>query len=163
MDSWHDFSSASASASATIFAVLFAAVQFRHAHWSASRLRIHIVLGGIFELLLPVVASLIWLIPGAPWQLGAGLTGSLGWISLIVLTTAFLRHGAEMAKYECLVASLLPLSAAVYTVDLLAAFDLFSQSREWAAATFVWLIISGASESWAALMAPPVDISHNRE
>lgn len=77
-DDWVPYFTAIAGAGGAILALLFIGMQLKMTAWRGSPLRTYAVVLALVELSVPVVLSLIVLMPGETWTYGAKITGGVG-------------------------------------------------------------------------------------
>lgn len=98
-DTWGSYFSAVAGASGAIFALLFVAMQVQIRTWRGNPLRIYAVALALFELAAPLFISLVALMPGATWHIGARGVAVVGCIAaaghLVVLARFHARDTAR--------------------------------------------------------------------
>jgi hypothetical protein len=82
-DNWGSYFSTVAGTSGAIFALLFVAMQVRIDSWRSEPLRIYAVALALFELAMPLVISLVVVMPGNTWWIGARTVGFLGILAVI--------------------------------------------------------------------------------
>lgn len=90
-DPWTNYFTAIAGASGAIFALLFVGMQVRLDVWRGNLLRIYAVALALFELAVPLIISLIVLMPQDTWQTGARIVGPIGVCAAIGHVLMYLR------------------------------------------------------------------------
>ena len=90
-DPWTNYFTAIAGASGAIFALLFVGMQVRLDVWRGNLLRIYAVALALFELAVPLIISVIVLMPQDTWQTGARIVGPIGVCAAIGHVLMYLR------------------------------------------------------------------------
>jgi len=75
---WEGFFTTVAGVSVAAFSVLFVALQVKSDRWTSSRSKTWAAMAALTELLVPLIASLISLMPAHPWPIAAWITGGFG-------------------------------------------------------------------------------------
>jgi hypothetical protein len=155
MTEWNAFFEALACAAAVVFSVAFAALAFGAGRWRVSALRPAAVALALIQLLVPLFAALIALMPGdVSWQVGYLVMGSVGLLGQILYAARYLRledaaDGFDQRQLQWG----LPVSTCVFLTML--AFSASPQVFSlWVVAGLsIWLLFSGALATWL-LLAP---------
>ena len=154
MTEWTPFFAALAGAAAIVFSVAFAALSFGAGRWRSTVLRPAAVALALLQLLVPLIAALIALIPGdTSWQVGYLVMGSVGLLGQIGFAARYLRledaaDGFDQRQLQWG----LPSSTCVYLAVL--AFSAAPQvsSPRVVAGLSLWLLVSGALATWLLLL-----------
>jgi hypothetical protein len=153
---WEPFFSSMAQVTATAFAVLLATLQLSARQWTRSKLKRAAALLALLELLVPLLASLVALMPGDPWRIGYSAMGGAGLCGLAWHAAVYRRHESEADSFDDMQMNVgLAISAVVYI--LLVAFSWAPQtwSLHVVASLSVWLVFSGSTKAWLLLSVRP--------
>ena len=150
-DAWVMFYAAIAAISATLFSVMFVALQVRWSLWSRSRLRRAVATSALGELMIPLFVSIIFLMAGHPWRIAAWITGIFGITVILWHWRSFIIDNDKAVKYDRLQAVTAWFSFSIYIVLFVSGFLIPSQGVYIMAGITVWLLFSGAGEAWLLL------------
>jgi hypothetical protein len=157
MTQWHDFWTALTVAGAVAVAVLAAALQLGPRHWQRAPLRRAAAVLAVAQLLVPVVAALVALMPGADsWRVGYVVAGAAGIAVLVWHTVTYLRHEATADAFDDrqrMLALTLGLGSYFALVVFAVAGD--GPAPHVVAALSVWLLVSGSGTGWALVSQTP--------
>jgi hypothetical protein len=153
MPEWNAFFAALSVAAAIVFSAAFVALSFGAGRWRSTALRPAAVALALIQLLVPLLAALVALIPGdRSWQVGYLVMGSVGLLGQIVYAARYLGHeDAADAFDQRQLQWWLPVSTCVYLTML--AFSAAPQvsSLRVVVGLSVWLLFSGALATWLLL------------
>ena len=155
MTEWDAFFAALAGAAAIVFSLAFAALAFGAGRWRSTPLRPTAVALALLQLLVPLIAALVALMPGDDsWRVGYLVTGSVGLLGQIGYAARYLGNedaadGFDQRQLQWG----LPVSTCVYLTML--AFSASPQvtSPRVVAGLSIWLLFAGALATWL-LLAP---------
>ena len=153
MTEWHPFFAALAGAAAIVFSVAFAALSFGARRWRSTVLRPAAVALALLQLLVPLVAALVALIPGeTSWQVGYLVMGSVGLLGQMAYVARYLRSedaadGFDQRQLQWG----LPVSTCVYLTMLAFTAGPQVSSPRVVAGLNIWLLVSGALMTWLLL------------
>jgi hypothetical protein len=153
MTEWTPFFAALAGAAAIVFTVAFATLALGSGRWRSTVLRPAAVALALLQLLVPLAAALIALVPGdRSWQVGYLVMGSVGLLGQMAYVARYLRDedaadGFDQRQLQWG----LPLSTCVYLSML--AFSARPQvhSPRVVAGLSIWLLVSGTLMTWLLL------------
>jgi MFS family permease len=157
MTEWHEFFIALAVAGATTFVVLVATLQVTAHRWRSSALRRVAAGMALVQLLVPLVAALVALMPGEEsWRVGYMVMGSVGIGALVWQTVLYQRHESVADGFDDR-QRLLQLTAFLGTYFALVVFGAKGDgaSPYVVAALSVWLLVSGTVGVWLLLDQDP--------
>lgn len=160
---WIAFYSAIAALSATLFSVMFLALQVRWRLWKGSRLRRVVATSALAELMIPLFSSIILLMPAHPWRIAVWVTGLFGIAVVLSHWSVFITHRAEAAEYDRIQAITGWLSFCIYFFLFVSGFLPSRLGVYILASLSVWLLFSGASESWLLLTHEDNSTINNRK
>jgi hypothetical protein len=160
---WEPFFSAIAQVAVTAFAVLLATLQLRATTWKHSTLKRATAVLVLIDLFIPLVASIVALMPGNPWRVGYLVMGAVGICGLVWHVRTYLKHEDEADLFDDRQIQWgLPVSTVVY-ISLLA---FSSAPATWSlhvvAGLSVWLIFSGSGGAWLLLTIGADELRGNR-
>jgi hypothetical protein len=149
---WQAFFSAMAGVSVIAFAALLATVQLASSRWRGSALKETAAVLALLTLLVPLLGSLVALMPGNPWRVGFLVMGGVGVCALGWQAATYLRREQEADTFDDRQIQWgLPVSLAAYLS--LVAFSCSPAS--WAvyvvAGLSVWLVLAGSAGVWLLL------------
>jgi hypothetical protein len=158
-DNWGPYFSTVAGASGAIFALLFVAMQVRIDAWRGEPVRIYAVALALFELAVPLMISLIAVMPGNTSWIGARIAGILGIIAVIghcVTYGLVRRRGRTLPNGEPVIRLADTLRVVAGSIGSLVLFALLIVSShcdniDMAAWICLWLVILGLIESFVFL------------
>jgi drug/metabolite transporter (DMT)-like permease len=157
MTEWHDFWLALAVAGAAAAAVLAAVLQLGARHWRRTPLRRAAAVLALAQLLVPLVAALVALMPSADsWRVGYVVAGSAGICVLVWHTVLYLRHEATADAFDDRQRLLgLTLTLGGYFALVVFAVTGDGPAPYVVAALSVWLLVSGAVAGWVLVQTDP--------
>jgi hypothetical protein len=149
---WQPFFGAMAVVSVVVLAVLLAALHVASGRWRGSPLKEVAAVLAVLALLVPLVGSLVALMPGVSWRVGFLVMGGLGLCALGWQAASYLRREEEADAFDDRQVQWgLPVSLGVYAS--LVAFSCAAAS--WAvyvvAGLSVWLVVAGLGGAWVLL------------
>jgi hypothetical protein len=104
------------------------------------------------QLLVPLLAGLVALMPGNPWRVGYLITGAAGLLGLVWHGRLYLRHEDEADTFDQRQVQIgLPVSLAAYFGLVALAWNGSSTSLCVVGALSVWLLLSGSGQAWLLL------------
>lgn len=152
---WDAFFGAVAGASVTVFSVVFVVFQVKSAHWRSSPLKTMAAIASLTEFMVPLLASLIMLMPGNPWRIAAWAVGGLGVVAVLTHWTTFWRFRPLADRFDRGHARGAVISLALYTAFLSGGFMHRSTGLYLIGGVAVWLLFSGAIQAWWLLEPTP--------
>jgi hypothetical protein len=153
MTEWHDFFIALAVAGATAFVVLVATLQVTAIRWRGTALRTAAAAMALVQLLVPMVAALVALMPGEDtWRVGYVVMGSVGICALVWHTVQYQRHESVADAFDDR-QRLFHLTVSLGAYFALVVFSAKGDgpSLYVVAALSVWLLVSGTVGVWLLL------------
>ncbi|MGY1682291.1 hypothetical protein [Geodermatophilus sp. SYSU D01176] len=149
---WEPFFSSLAQVAATAFAVLLATLQVTRRTWRSSTLRAAAGALALLELLVPLLAGVVALMPGNPWRVGYLLMGSVGLLGLVWHGWLYLRHEDEADTFDQRQIRIgLPVSLGVYFGLVAFAWNGSPTSLYVVGGLSAWLLLSGSGGAWLLL------------
>jgi len=149
---WESFAASLAQVAATAFVVLLATLQVTRRTWRTSTLRAATGALALLDLLVPLVAGLVALMPGGSWRVGYLLMGAAGLLGLVWYGWLHLRHEDEADTFDQRQVQLgLPLSLGVYFGLIAFAWNGSATARYVVGGLGVWLLLSGSGKAWLLL------------
>ena len=149
---WEPFFSTLAQVAATAFVVLLATLQAMSRSWRTSPLRAAAGALALLELLVPLLAGVVALMPGNPWRVGYLVLGSAGLLGLVWHGRCYLRHEDDADTFDQRQVQIgLPVSLGVYFALVAFAWNGSPTSRYVVGALSVWLLLSGSGKAWLLL------------
>jgi hypothetical protein len=155
MTEWDPFFAALAGAAAIVFSAAFAALAFGSSRWRSTVLRPAAVALALLQLLVPLLAALVALVPGdTSWQVGYLVMGAVGLLAQVWYAARYLRNeDAADAFDQRQLQWTLPASTCVYLTMLAFSAGPQVSSPRVVAGLSIWLLFSGALATWS-LLAP---------
>jgi hypothetical protein len=153
MTEWHDFFIALAVAGATTFVVLVATLQVTAGRWRGTALRAATAGLALVQVLVPMVAALVALMPGEDtWRVGYVVMGSVGICALVWHTVQYQRHESVADAFDDR-QRLFHLTVSLGAYFALVVFSAKGDgpSTYVVAALSVWLLVSGTVGVWLLL------------
>lgn len=157
---WDTFFGAVTGASVTVFSVVFVVFQVKSAHWRSSPLKTMAAIASLTEFMVPLLASLIMLMPGNPWRIAAWAVGGLGVVAVLTHWTTFWRFRPLADQFDRGHARGAVISFALYTGFLSGGFMQRSTGLYLIGGISVWLLFSGAIQAWWLLEPTQPDKRH---
>ena len=160
MTEWNVFFAALAGAAAVVFSVAFAALAFGAGPARSTALRPGAVARALLQLLVPLLAALIALIPGeTSWRVGYLVMGAVGLLGQVGYAARYLRNedaadGFDQRQLQWA----LPVSTCVYLTMLAFSAGPQVDSPQVVAGLSIWLLFSGALATW--LLLTPAQREH---
>jgi hypothetical protein len=149
---WEPFFASLAQVAVTAFAVLLALLQVTRRTWRTSTLRAAAAALALLQLVVPLLAGIVALMPGNPWRVAYLLMGSVGLLGLVWHGRLYLRHEDEADTFDQRQVQLgLPVSLAVYFGLVAFAWNGSPTSLYVVGALSVWLLLSGSGQAWLLL------------
>ena len=149
---WEPFFAALAQVAATAFAVLLATLQVTRRRWRTSTLRATAGALALVQLLVPLLAGAVALMPGNPWRVGYLLTGAAGLLGLVWHGRLYLRNEDEADTFDQRQLQIgLPVSLAAYFALVAFAWNGSPTSLYVVGGLSVWLLLSGSGQAWLLL------------
>lgn len=153
MDSdWQPFFATMAVVAVVVLAVLLAGLQLSAGRWRGSALKEVAAVLAVLAVLVPLVGSLVALMPGASWRIGFLVTAGAGVCALGWHAATYLRREEEADAFDDRQVQWgLPLSLVGY----LSVIAFSCSGASWAvyvvAGLSVWLVLAGLAGAWLLL------------
>jgi hypothetical protein len=149
-DEWTGYWGAVAGVGATLLGLAFVTFQLRAREWRATPARHLTAVFTLCELAAPVIISLTSLWPGHPWRQSTLIVAALAAVLLLVYR---LKVRAEPGKddFSARHARLSWITVCVIMVLVVGALVSEQAGLKIVASGMLWLLVSGASESWLFL------------
>jgi hypothetical protein len=149
---WQPFFGAMAVVSVVVLAVLLAGLQLASSRWRGSPLKEVAAVLAVLALLVPLVGSLVALMPGTSWRVGFLVMGGAGVCALGWQAASYLRREEEADSFDDRQVQWgLPVSLGVYASILAFSCSTASWAVYVVAALSVWLVLAGLGVSWLLL------------
>ena len=149
---WEPFFASLAQVAVTAFAVLLALLQVTRKTWRTSTLRAAAAALALLQLVVPLLAGVVALMPGNPWRVGYLLMASAGLLGLVWHGWLYLRHEDEADTFDQRQVQIgLPVSLAVYFGLVAFAWNGSPTSLYVVGALSLWLLLSGSGQAWLLL------------
>ena len=136
---------------ATLFSVMFVALQVRWRLWVRSGLRRAVATSALGELMIPLFVSAIALMADNPWRIAAWIGGLFGIGVILWHWRSYILEFDRAEQYDRLQARGAWWSLGVYLSVFIAGFLDPAPGLYILASILVWLLFSGASEAWILL------------
>lgn len=160
---WEGFFTTVAGVSVAAFSVLFVALQVKSDRWTSSRSKTWAAMAALTELLVPLIASLISLMPAHPWPIAAWITGGFG---LLVIWGHLLVYQRDKSpdRFDGVQAILsVCVSTPVYGAMIAAGFVSEPVGLYMLGGLSIWLLFSGATEGWFLLEPRSISATPKRQ
>jgi len=148
---WIVFFSVVAGLAATLFSVMFVALQVRWRLWVGSGLRRAVATSALGELMIPLFMAVIALMADHPWRIAAWIGGLFGVAIILWHWMSYILDFDQAEKYDRRQAKGAWWSFALYVTVFVSGFLSPSPGLYIVASISVWLLFSGASEAWILL------------
>ena len=149
---WEPFFSSLTQVAVTAFAVLLALLQVTRRRWRTSTLRAAAAALALLQLVVPLLAGVVALMPGNPWRVGYLLMASAGLLGLVWHGRLYLRHEDDADTFDQRQVQIgLPASLAVYFGLVAFAWNGSPTSLYVVGALSLWLLLSGSGQAWLLL------------
>ena len=153
MDSdWQPFFGAMTVVSVVVLAVLLAALLVASSRWRGSALKEVAAVLAVVTLLVPLVGSLVALMPGTSWRVGFLVMGGVGICALGWQAASYLRREEEADAFDDRQVQWgLPLSLGAYVSIVAFSCNTASWSVYVVAGLSIWLVLAGLVGAWVLL------------
>jgi hypothetical protein len=152
---WQAFFQALTVVAAVASAALLAVLQLTSARWRVTSLKEAAAAVALGELLVPLLAGLVALMPNTPWRIGYLVTGGLAICVLVGHVATYLRHDDTADTFDDRQVQWgLPVSAAVCLSLIVFSCSPADWSVYVVAGLSVWLVLSGTCRGWLLLSRP---------
>lgn len=158
ISSWTQFYEATAGVSVTLFSVMFVTLQVKSESWHTNKLKSAVAVAALAELMIPFLAGVVILMAGNPWRLATWIVGGFGIVIVLYHWYSYARWRKSARRWDTIQAITSTLSLAVYVAVVYAGFLAPTLGLRLLASALVWLLFSGASESWL-LLSPKTEDS----
>ncbi|WP_138735927.1 hypothetical protein [Modestobacter excelsi] len=149
---WQAFLQALTVVAVVASAVLLAVLQLSSRRWRGARLKEAAVAVALGELLVPLLAGLVALMPGASWRIGYLVAGGLAVCGLVAHVATYLRHDDTADTFDDRQVQWgLPLSAALCLSLVVFSCNPADWSAYVVAGLSVALVFSGTGRAWLLL------------
>lgn len=156
IENWNDFFAAITGVSVVLLSIAFLTFQVRSKMWHKEPLRQVVAVTTLAELAAPAFFGLLVLTPDHPWKVAGILVGVGGYAVMTWHIVLLAKHRTKVGTFDKLQAFGLLMTGTTFSLML------WYSSLAVKSYVCVWLIFSGASESWIFLNPPRAALRKER-